>query len=413
LPFALVERNIEAAFGFVADPCISTKHNASNYLATMPLWLYFQRPTTMDFHELTTRLKPPKNLRSLLGLNLKFVPNPRTNVPWRTYSEEVLPRFDRDLKVKIVMQNLDEDESYNPNLYVKSDWIPPNVMLPRCIPGRLQAFRHAIQRAVKTKKSPSNLLRHQRHALDALRNQIDFLIVQCDKNLGPYVIEHVEYLQMAIRDHLSDNNTYRRLSRFEATLAAGQIRLAVKYWIVRHKEVLTKNERKFISHCINTNKVPFAAFYLNMKVHKTTLKSCPIVSCSGSLLFALGKWVDDKLKICAHRQPDYFKSIQDLQTMLSKMVIPPHTFFFTADAESMYTNIDTNRALAYISSYIQDHAAEFEFCSVEALIEALKIFMKNNIFTFGDTYWRQDSGTAMGTQPAPQWANIFYALCEN
>jgi hypothetical protein len=243
----------------------------------------------MAFHDLTTRLKPPKNLRSLLGLNLKFVPNPRTNVPWRTYSEEVLPRLDRDVKVKIVMQNHDEDESYSPNLYVKSDWIPPNFMLPRCIPGRLQAFRHAIQSAAKTKKSTSNLLRHQRHALDALRNQIDFLIVQCDKNLGPSVIERVEYVQMVIRDHLSDTNMYRRLSQFEATLAAGQIHLSVKDWIVRHKEVLTKNERKFISRCINTNKDPFAAFYLTMKVHKTPLKSHLIFSCSGFLLFALDK----------------------------------------------------------------------------------------------------------------------------
>jgi hypothetical protein len=79
----------------------------------------------------------------------------------------------------------------------------------------------------------------------------------------------------------------------------------------------------------------------------------------------------------------------------------------------MYTNIDTNRVIAYISSYIRDHAAEFEFYSVEALVEALKIVMKNSIFTFGNKYWRQDSGTAMGTPPAPQWANIFYALCEN
>jgi hypothetical protein len=286
-------------------------------------------------------------------------------------------------------------------------------MLPRCIPGRLQAFRHAIQRAAKTKKSPSNLLRHQRHALDALRNQIEFIIVQCDKNLGPSIMERIEYIQMAIHDHLSDTNNYRRLSRFEATLAAGQIRLAIKDWIVRHKDVLTKNERKFISHCINTSKDTFAAFYLTMKVHKTPLNSRHIVSCSGSLLFALGKWVDDKLKIFAHLQPAYFKSSQDLHKMLSAMVIPPHTFFFTADAESMYTNIDTNRALAYISSYIRDHVAEFEFYSVEALVEALKIVMKNSIFTFGDTYWRQDSGTSMGTPPAPQWANIFYVLCEN
>jgi hypothetical protein len=311
------------------------------------------------------------------------------------------------------MQNHDEDKSYNPNLYVKSDWIPPNFMLPRCIPGRLQDFHHTIQRAAKTKNSPSNLLRHQLHALDVLGEKNYFLIVQCDKNLGPSVMERVEYVQMAIRDHLYDTNTYRRLSRFENTLAAGQIRLDVKDFFVRHKYVLTKNERNFISHCINTNKDPFAAFYLTMKVHKTPLKSRPIVSCSGSILFSLGKWFDDKLKIFAHRQSAYFKSSQDLHKMLSAMVIPPHTFFFTSDSESMYTNIDTNRALAYISSYIRDHAAEFEFYSVEALVEALKIVMKNSIFTFGDTYWRQDSGTAMGTPPEPQWANIFYALCEN
>jgi hypothetical protein len=107
---------------------------------------------------------------------------------------------------------------------------------------------------------------------------------------------------MAIRNHLSDTNTYRRLSQFEATLAAGQIRLAAKDWIVRHKEVLTKNEQKIISHCINTKKDPFAEFYLTMKLHTAPLKSRPIVSYSGYILFALGKWVDNKLNIFSHCQ---------------------------------------------------------------------------------------------------------------
>ena len=49
----------------------------------------------------------------------------------------------------------------------------------------------------------------------------------------------------------------------------------------------------------------------------------------------------------------------------------------------------------------------------EALIEAMNIVFRNNLFKFGDTFWRQKSGTAMGTSPAPTYATIFYALHKN
>ena len=36
----------------------------------------------------------------------------------------------------------------------------------------------------------------------------------------------------------------------------------------------------------------------------------------------------------------------------------------------------------------------------------------NNYFKFGDTFWRQKSGTGMGISPAPPWATIFFGLYE-
>jgi hypothetical protein len=104
-----VDREIVAAFGFVANPGRSTRHNASLYLAQMPTWQYFERPTTMSFHDLTTRLKPPRNIRSLLGLNLKFIPTPTRNTQWSKFEEEILPQFGRDLKVKVFMTGQQED----------------------------------------------------------------------------------------------------------------------------------------------------------------------------------------------------------------------------------------------------------------------------------------------------------------
>jgi hypothetical protein len=44
------------------------------------------------------------------------------------------------------------------------------------------------------------------------------------------------------------------------------------------------------------------------------------------------------------------------------------------------------------------------------VLAALQEIMKNNIFQFGDTFWRQTSGTAMGTSTAVNYAVLYVAL---
>ena len=254
----------------------------------------------MAFHNFTTNATPPKNLRSLLGLSLKFVPNPRYNVNWKAYNSTILPRLVNDLKVKTFMacklQDVDnEDDDYNKRMYVKTGWTPPEHLFPFPpeLPRRLRAFEAAIKSLVRRRKC-SNLLPHQSNALDYLQNQRELLVVQCDKNLGPAIIERDEYIKMIFRDHLNDTTTYRQLTDPEAKLHARRIIQTIKDWLKCHAKILKKDEKRFIKHHLEKNEEPFAAFYATMKAHKPPpLRSRPIISCPGCLTQAIGVWVDD------------------------------------------------------------------------------------------------------------------------
>jgi hypothetical protein len=159
---------------------------------------------------------------------------------------------------------------------------------------------------------------------------------------------------------------------------------------------------------------PISTFYLLMKVHKSPLKTSPIVSCSGTLLYYLGIWVDDKLQKFARRQRSYFKSSFDPKQDRTTMELPPNATIFTADAVSMYTNIHTETALRVITEYLnnnKDTVSELLFdLPAQALTEALRLIMTNNVFRFGNTHWLQLSGPAMGTPPAPPYATLVFAI---
>ena len=77
-----IKKKLTLQFGFVANCSHSSHHNASNILANTPTWYYFSRPSHLAFHDFTKKHKPQKNLCSLLGLGLKFIPSPTLTNSW-------------------------------------------------------------------------------------------------------------------------------------------------------------------------------------------------------------------------------------------------------------------------------------------------------------------------------------------
>ena len=259
----------------------------------------------------------------------------------------------------------------------------------------MKNFTIKLYQLFKRKKTIPNLAKHQRQALDFLRSQQDFIIANCDKNLGPAIIERNKYIQLAFKDHLNDTETYQRLSPEHAGYYSIENNNRLDKWIEKHKMEITKQEYDFITYHFLRIIDPLPYFYLLMKVHKPTLVTRPIVSYPGSTFHALGIWVDTQLQQVAKSFDSYVESSFQLIDELKLLLLPPNALLFLCDANSMYTNIDTTTAINAIEDYLTANQHNFPTLPVTPVIEALEIIMWHNVFQFGDTYWLQ--------KKAPQW----------
>jgi len=235
--------------------------------------------------------------------------------------------------------------------------------------------------------------------------------VNTDKGLGIARIEYEQYVRDAFKFHFDDKTTYKYISKAEAVAEADNLRNMIDEWLMIHQESIGKKVVQYIRQQMEECVHPFPFFYQLYKIHKQPITTRPVISGCGSLLHPLGHWVDEQLQPIAKSMQSYFKSSYVLKEELMSLRLPPNAVLFTADAVSMYTNIDTDHALNIIGEYIDKNRG----CTwhPKALKSALDLIMRNMICVFGDLHFRQLKGTAMGTPPAPPWATIYFGIHEH
>ena len=247
----------------------------------MPVWYYLSRPSNLACHDLTTYIKPPANLKSLLGLGLKFCPIPKQTIS--NYSS-THKRFLRNIYIKDIFAGNDPNPNFNPRLYIRSKWEPQPNQVSSITKLRTQRFLSSTVPLFKRRRGRQNLLPHQQHLLRFMQQQNDLMIITCDKNLGPAVIERQAYIRLVYHDHLNDTNTYKFLTSAAAYAFIDRIAYLLRKFIKKHRQTLGKTASLFLTCSLNVEHTEkdyhqqldpsvFAQFYALAKVHKQPLKT--------------------------------------------------------------------------------------------------------------------------------------------
>ena len=382
----------------------------------MPLSQFFtlRQKAQTAFHNLCTELTPPKGIDTLLWNGLKFClerPIPKPSL------DTTLKRLTTDIRTKYFWRNQSlNDDDYNPKLYIKSGWDPPKAH-PTIEQG-LHQFYSDLSAQIRSQQNKQrrqhNLLPSSRKIIQQLKTGSAFIILPTDKNLGPAILERRIYKQRCLQDHLLDATTYLQLTHADADGLLHRATKQMEYLINKYAKTLPEAELTYFRRCAGEQRrIP--QFYCTPKVHKKpNWKTRPIVSCINSRMGDLSKWVDVQLQQLMPLCPTYLKDSRTFLNRLRHLRTPPPTaILLTADAVSMYTNINTKHALQTLRAWLTLHHDDLPPAfPIEMVMEATTLIMQNNIFQFDDTYWLQRTGTAMGSNLAVTYATIYYAYHE-
>ena len=322
-----------------------------------------------------------------------------------------------------------ENQEYIPQLYIKSDY--PFKKASKPIERALENFEKAIKREQlqlsRQRKPIRNLPFSKYQLIKYYKNNDNYIIVQGDKNLGPCILEREYYIYRGCKEHLANRRNYKQITREGAIARLIGLDYILRDWIGKYKTrdedegtppdftTIGKAEEIYLRRCLSKLRGKLARFRMTAKVHKIPWKLRPIVCCAGTTMNGWSKWLDYWLQKLKASVPSYVKDSQQILDEIAELHLPANALLFTCDANSMYNNIDTDHAIEVISWWLIDMDSRDELphnFPLEAVLDAMKIIMKNNIFEWGDSCFLQLLGTAMGTSAAVMWATLYYAYHE-
>jgi hypothetical protein len=296
---------------------------------------------------------------------------------------------------------------------------------------------------LKTRYPRSNLTRADVSAIRRLR-KMPIVIRPADKNLGVTAMS-VDWYNAEVHRQLT-SDTYRLMTSGPPQQAVAATRRALAKIVGKRTgsftdvaEAMDPKLPAFLRMYANPKSKTFVPkiprFYLLPKLHKTPPKGRPIVASLQWITTPASKALDYYLQPLVNNVADrVLKDTRQLINKLERLHVPADAILFTADVESLYTNIpveDCKEAIRYWLVEAQrrgqldkEHLPWWRDSLVlDAVISFLQqlvdLVFRYNFFTTGfdddgnTILYRQASGMAMGTQFAPCGANLYMAYKED
>lgn len=318
-------------------------------------------------------------------------------------------RLTKNVRTKFLFRDDEDDSEYIQGLYYNSPNFEPPPASDEMEAG-LKQYRKDLQQLHKRLRRrntiPPNMPSIQQSLMKRMRNQPNnkLMILDADKNLGQAVADTTYITRRAVIEHLSNEDVYKKLPERQARTLQRGFEIMMESSINK-ADFISPAERTFLKRGLQKCKATLSRFYMTAMVHKLpSIQHRPIVANCYTPQHVLSRWLDYTLKQVVQYVGTYIKDSSELLDKLESLNLPPNARLFKADANKMYTCIDTKHGLDILKQFLQELEVEGNLplhFDIDLIVEAASLVTKSNIFEFGDCFFLQQRGCAMGTSQPP------------
>ncbi|CAJ0919243.1 unnamed protein product [Ranitomeya imitator] len=352
----------------------------------------------------------------VLNMGLSFCPTPK----WDSFQlERDLQQFYRNIRLKVYF----EESTNSPRpvstpaqtegsiltidqlgLCNRSTFIPPKSS------HAVETFVNLLDRDVKRTLHDQRLcflpVRHnldplEKQALDSLSENKSIVIKPADKG-GAIVVMDRSFYMTEVRRQLSDTSTYKMLQ----TDPTYSIQQKIRRVLDKHLQLNTIDNKTKVYLTNNHPVTP--VIYILPKIHKNLQNPSgrPIVASTDSILNPLSMFLQKLLTPHTKLTKSFILDTGDfLQKIRNIDNIPHNSILCTFDVNSLYTSITHDKGIEAVSLTLNE--ANVDRGIQELCLDLLNLVLRENYFLFGDDFFVQTCGTAMGSNVAPAYANLY------
>jgi hypothetical protein len=168
------------------------------------------------------------------------------------------------------------------------------------------------------------------------------------------ILEMLKYKQAIIDEHLL-SASFKQITKEEANEIINISRTKA-YELTIEGAKLTAGEFVFLERAFK-KAWWIAQLYGLPKIHKTPMKLRPLESQTNGPNQFCSLFTDSELQPIVQSAPGYIIDSAHCQDDLDRLDLPPNARLFTADAISMYSNIDLNLGIASIRQWLEEESA--------------------------------------------------------